>query len=369
MAVLRRVLIVGAGLAGLAAAVAASAAGVGVQVLEAGAAPAVRQDSLAPPLAHLDVVPNLLRDLVSLGLGPACVRQGFAYQGMSVSDGWGRTLFDLPTPHLAGAAWPCAMGMVYGDLLRLMRQAATAQGAQLQWQRPVASLEALTGQDASTAQADRLIVLAGGAAAAPLDGRPALSLQDLPQHWCHALLPRPAGLERSTWVVGDDGLKALLVPVSLRQVGVAVVQPVRAPATPAALRMALGRQGPLLQGLAAHWHDDTPTLVRPVRVGLLPGDWHAGGVLRIGHSAHALPPHFGQAAAQVVEDAVVLGDLLRQQLDRDSLLQAFAQRRGARARAVHDLALQAAQWDLQPRAETDLPALGARLAPLVATPA
>jgi 2-polyprenyl-6-methoxyphenol hydroxylase-like FAD-dependent oxidoreductase len=368
MARLRHILVIGAGLAGLAAAVAASAAGLRVDVYETLPAPA---HAAAAPRAHVDLVPNLLRDLVALGLGPACVQHGFPYQGMAMVDGQGRTLFELATPRLAGPAWPCALGMVYGDLLSVLRQAAQAQGVHLHWGQPVASIDALGQAAAAHAAPERLTLLASGPTPPPqaTPDLPPLPLRGLPQQWCHALLPRPAMLERSTWIAGSAGLKALLVPVSLRQAGIAVMQPAQAPGTPAALRTALSGQGPLLQALAAQWHDDTPTLVRPVRTGLLPGDWHAGGVLRIGHSAHVLPPHFGQAAAQVVEDAVVLGDLLRQGLDREALLQAFTQRRGPRARAVHALTVQAARWDLQPRADTDLPALAAQLAPLVATAA
>ncbi|MBP6900135.1 MAG: hypothetical protein KBC73_08610 [Burkholderiaceae bacterium] len=351
MARVRHIAIVGAGLAGLAAAVAATAAGLRVEVHEAAAAP-------VEPQAHLDVVPNLLRDLVGLGLGPACVRHGFPYQGMAMVDGQGRALFEIAMPGLAGPGWPSSLGMVYGDLLRLLRQTAQDQGAQLLWGRPVARPGALPASD--------LTLIACGA---PGLARAGLSLTPLPQQWCHALLPRPRALERSTWVVGQRGAKALLVPVSLQQAGIALMQPVQAPSTPAALRAVLEGQGPLLQSLAAHWHDDVPTLARPVRSGLLQGDWHEGATLRIGHSAHVLPPHFGQAAAQVVEDAVVLGDLLRQRPEREALLQAFNQRRGPRARQLHALTNQAALWDLQPEAATDLPALAERLAPLVAQPA
>ena len=56
MAVIGHVGVVGAGLAGLAAALAAATAGLHVDVFEA--APV-----LFEPQAHIDVVPNLLRDL------------------------------------------------------------------------------------------------------------------------------------------------------------------------------------------------------------------------------------------------------------------------------------------------------------------
>jgi 2-polyprenyl-6-methoxyphenol hydroxylase-like FAD-dependent oxidoreductase len=369
MAALRHVGIIGAGLAGLSAALAAARAGCRVDVFEASI-------DAASPTAHVDVVPNLWRDLVGLGLGAACVRRGFPYQGFAVVDDHGRPQFDVPTPHLAGAPWPAALGIRCADLLDLVREAAVAQGVRLH--TGCAVLDACEGgepgalctRDGARHHVD-LAVVASGDALPLVAGRPLQPVPEsaMPQLWCHVLLPRPRGLERSTWVLGRDMLRALLVPVDARLVGVALMRAADAPTDAAALREALNAQGPLLRGLASHWRDDLPMLRRPVRTGVLPGDWHSRGVLRIGRSAHHLPPHLGQARAQAVEDACVLGDLLRNSLDRAQLLSSFMARRGARARSVHRLASQAARWQLKPEAETDLPALATQLQRLLAEPA
>lgn len=365
MAAIAHVGIVGAGLAGLAAAVAAARAGMRVDVFETQAEPEA-------PAAHIDVVPNLLRDLVALGVAEACVRRGFPYQGFRVLDGEGACLFELPTPCLAGPPWPAALGLVYGELLGALREAALALGVRLHAGCAVRD----AGADALvTAQGERhgfdLVVVASGEALPSLAGRPAVPVpvEAMPQQWCHALLPRPAALYCATWVIGRGALRAMLVPVDARRIGVAVLLSAGSPATPARLRETLLGQGALLRSLATHWHDATGVIVRPVRSGLLAGPWHAQGVLRVGHSAHRLPPHFGQAAAQAVEDARVLGELLRARPERGALLEAFGARRGERARRVHAVAEQAARWQMNPEATTDLRALDARLAALVATPA
>lgn len=364
MASIRHVGVVGAGLAGLAAGLAAAASGVRVDVFEADIEPAA-------PAAHIDVVPNLLRDLVALGVGAGCVRHGFPYHGVAVIDGDGRPLFELPTPKLAGPGFPPSLGMVYGDLLALLREAALARGVRLHPGLAVREVRsgALFTQDGTRHDVDLAVVASGEHLPLLAGGAVALDCVALPQQWCHALLPRPVGLERATWVFGAGATKAMVVPVNLRQAGLALLLPAGADTTPAALRGVLAGQGRWLQALGALWHDGTSTLVRHVRSGVLEGPWHAGGVLRIGHSAHVLPPHFGQAAAQAVEDAVVLGALLCDGAVRSDLLEAFTARRGERARAVHALATQAARWDLQPEAATDLPAIADRLAPLVARPA
>lgn len=359
MAVLRHVGIVGAGLAGLSAALAASLAGARVDVFEA-------EPMCNAPGAHIEVVPNLLRDLVALEVGASCVRSGFPYQGFAVLDGDGRRHFELPTPRLAGERHPAALGMVYGELLGLLRDAALSHGARLH--HGVLVRDAC--DDISQHGFD-LTVIATGATLPALAGNAAraMAIESLSQQWCHALLPRPTWLNSAAWIVGINGCKTMLVPVDARRAGVAILLASGRAATPAALREALVAQGPLLQKLGKQWTDDTPVLVRPVRSGVLHGAWHEHGVLRIGHSAHILPPHFGQGAAQCVEDAVVLGGLLRERLDCDALLERFMSRRGERARSIHALVTQAARWDLRPEPNTDLPALAERLATLVAQPA
>ena len=366
MAAVKHVGVIGAGLAGLAAALAAVQAGMRVDLFEARSAPSA-------VLAHIDVVPNLLRDLVALGIGDACVRCGFQYRGLEVVDAEARTRFEIPTPRLAGVRYPPSLGMVYGDLLQLLRDAGLAHGARLHLGTPVLDAwdkGAIVTADGERHRVDLSLIATGPTLPAVAATAPrATALASLPQQWCYALLPRPVALERTTWVIGHGTTKALVVPVDMRRAGIAVLQPEGASQAPAALRQTLAAQGPLLRSLGALCGDDMPTQLRAVHSGVLDGEWHAHGALRIGHSAHVLPPHFGQAAAQTLEDAVVLGDLLRARPQRNALLQAFMARRGKRARRVHALVAQAARWDVQPDATTDLRALAGELARIVAEPA
>ncbi len=355
--------IVGAGLAGLAAAVAATGAGARVDVFEAEAC-------LAAPPAALDVVPGLLRDLVALGLGEACVRCGFAYHEIAVVDPAGRPIFGIATPALAGTRWPAALGMSYSGLLQVLHDAAVAQGARIYWGLPVRHIDTEAGGcrlhlgDGGQRHAE-LTLVAGARGLDGLATSPPREETSLPQRWDHVLLPRPRWLDRSTWVLGPGQHKALLVPTGVAQAGIALLCDVRTEPSVAAMRAQLAAQGPWLAAVAARLDAGARVVSRPVRSALLEGPWHEGGVLRIGSSAHLLPPHFGQAAAQAVEDAAVLHDLLRQGLTRESLLTQFMQRRGARAERVHAVTTQAAQWDLHPEPSTDLIALARRLAPIV----
>ena len=361
----RHVAIVGAGLAGLACAAAAASAGVRVDVFERAGAP-------ADPPAHVDVVPNLLRDLATLGMAEACVRQGFVHQGVRVVDAGSGTRFDLLAPRLAGGHLPSSLGMRHGALLRLLAETAHDRGARLHWGATVASVDAAHATvelaEGAECHAD-LVLLAGGSRCALRRGL--LLGAELPaasQDGWYALLPRPADLDRSCWLLAPGGRKAHLVPVALDRAGVAVLRPAAAlnalppQASRAASLRALLREFPApLAVVAEYLHDADAVAIRPLHSGLLPRPWHRGALLAVGEGAHALPPHFGQAAAQSVEDAVVLGELLAAQHPRDELLQRFDARRFPRARQVHAIAAQAARWDLAPNPATDLQRLAAAL--------
>jgi 2-polyprenyl-6-methoxyphenol hydroxylase-like FAD-dependent oxidoreductase len=361
MVTVRRIAVVGAGLAGLACALAARGAGAEVDVFEAAAA------SAEVP-AHVDLVPNLWRDLVTLGVGLACLGEGFAYQGAAMVDGAGAPMFSWPTPALAGPRFPAALGIARGRLLRVLAEAARAQGARLHWGQRVTEVDEARGvlrlAGDGEQRADMLLLASG---------RDVRAEATATHHWWTTLLPRPQGLERPTWVISAGGHKLQLVPVSVDLAGLAVPQaaplPSRAEDHAAALRDALAVQGPAARALTERLPADLSMAQRAVQPWLIEGPWYRGASLSVGERAHALAPHFGQSAAQALEDATVLGDLLREGLARDALLQAFMSRRAERARQVFAITTQAARWDLHPVAATDFGALLAELGRVVATPA
>jgi 2-polyprenyl-6-methoxyphenol hydroxylase-like FAD-dependent oxidoreductase len=363
-----RVAVVGAGLAGLACALACARAGAAVTLLEAHA-------EVVHLPAHLDIVPNLLRDFDSLGIAQECVRRGFAYHGLAVVNEDGEHGFEIPTPRLAGSQLPCAAGIVYGDALEVLRTAAQAAGAVIRLGTSVDGVDTDAGRvrvsNGETLDVD-LVVLATGA-------RSALAAQVFgdrwrstpAQSWWHALLARPPGLDRTTWMAGGPGRRLLLVPVSMSQAGVAVV---RTEATGtrtdgSALREMLATWGALPRRLAQLMQPETRTVVRTANVTFLEPPWYRGAVVCAGACANAVPPPLGQSAAQALEDATVLGELVAAGLDRASLQQQYMHRRGERARRVHELLERAERWMSQPEPATDLVALGRELGSLVSLPA
>ena len=102
------------------------------------------------------------------------------------------------------------------------------------------------------------------------------------------------------------------------------------------------------------------------RVHLLDGPWHRGRVVLIGDAVHCCPPTLAQGAAQALEDALVLSELLttRATLD-DDLLASFSARRLPRARTVAQASVQLCRLLLM-RQRGDVPKLMSRIRAAIA---
>lgn len=362
------VVVVGAGVAGLSCALACARAGARVTVLEARTAP------VALP-AHIDVVPNLLRDLARLGVAHDCVQRGFAYSGLAVVDEHGDEGFRLPTEPLAGPLLPPAVGVALDELLDLLAGAAVRAGAVLQHGCRVHAVAPEAGRvlvDGGRVLQAGLVVLAAGADSPLVAGLFGPVRRGALRHaWWHALLPRPQGLDCSTWMAGSLGRRLLLVPIGMSRAGVAVHgAPVPGGRADGGVLVRLLKSwGALPQRLAAAIDPSAATVLRRVSSSLREPPWHRGAVLCVGASAHAFAPSFGQSAGQALEDAVVLGELVAAGLDRPRLLQRFTERRSGRVRRLHALTERAARWMVQPEPATDLWRLAGQINALVAQPA
>ncbi|MFZ4288184.1 FAD-dependent monooxygenase [Variovorax sp. HJSM1_2] len=371
MSPIRRVAIIGAGLAGLACAVAVTRAGLAVDVYAS--------DSIGSAEdLHLDAVPNLVRSLDRLGILVQCQGLGFAYSRTRTTDASGRILESLPLPRLAGDGKPAGLGLLQNDLLRALSSRAIQQGAQVYPCTPAIAIESGAGvvhlADASKVDAD-LVLLAAGLDA-PLRRSvfvhaPQTTCHE--QQWWHLVLPRAPGMDHPTMMVGRRGQKLHVVPIAPTKAGLTFCtssfQPLEEQTHAQILSAALRN----FSGWPAAWQevlrDNPPLVISPVREALLPQPWHCDRVLAVGDSAHAVVPHFGQGPAQALEDAVVLQELLMQRLSVAELMTSFTARRLGRVKKVHELTGRAALWDEHPVPSTDMRALSQALAEVLSKPA
>ncbi|WP_186510708.1 FAD-dependent monooxygenase [Caenimonas sedimenti] len=361
--------VVGGGVAGLACALAAARGGARVQVFEE------RPEHMQVD-THVEVVPSMLRDLVRIGVGDACVRAGFPFRRTNVLDQAGRKLFAIEAEALAGPRLPATLGITRSSFHEGLREAAVAAGCQMNRGLRVTDVGAdgsIEFARSAPVRAD-LVVLACGSesplrarvfgASPPVRPGPA---------WSYFLASRPVGLDEAVLASARDGRKAHVVPVSSSQVGVRMAPaPHQLPhaSAPAAWpgELLAGFAG-VLGALGDGARNETRAVLRDAHADVAAADWHRGALLAVGDCAHRLPPHFGQSAAQAIEDAVVLGELLERGGSVDELSAAFVRRRRDRVAEVAALTTLAARWDTEPEPATDLPAITRALARLVHQPA
>ena len=103
---------------------------------------------------------------------------------------------------------------------------------------------------------------------------------------------------------------------------------------------------------------------------LVEGPWNRGRVVVIGDAAHSCPPTIAQGAAQGLEDALVLTELLvgSEAID-DELWQSFHARRVPRAKAVVEASVQLGQWQIDGNRDADAGGLIFGIAKKMAEPA
>jgi 2-polyprenyl-6-methoxyphenol hydroxylase-like FAD-dependent oxidoreductase len=114
-----RVLVVGAGIGGLSAALSLQAAGIGVQVIDS--VPALR-----PLGVGINLQPHAIRELTELGLGAELARTGIETAEMVHFDRYGNRIWGFPCGRHAGYRWP-QYSIHRGELQMILLEAVRAR--------------------------------------------------------------------------------------------------------------------------------------------------------------------------------------------------------------------------------------------------
>jgi 2-polyprenyl-6-methoxyphenol hydroxylase-like FAD-dependent oxidoreductase len=84
---------------------------------------------------------------------------------------------------------------------------------------------------------------------------------------------------------------------------------------------------------------------RALQAVLVPPPWHRGRVVLLGDAVHTTTPHLAWGAGLAIEDAVVLGELVRDGVPAREIGPRLAARRFARCRVVVESSLQLSRWE------------------------
>lgn len=374
MTAVQKVAIAGAGVAGLASAIFLARAGVEVDLYDA-------QPTLSTRGSGITLQGNALRVFDELGVWGEVAAAGKAFEGLNLrAPGPGAPVVAaLPDLKTGGPDYPSTMGMSRPDLARILLAAAESHGARVHFGRRVTGLSQtddgvaveVDGEPAGTFD---LLVGADGLHSSV---REMIGIHVSPEQtgmgiW-RTFVSLPPDVDRSELYyggpmyiagytpTGDDTMYAFLVEAAQD----------RSHVSPEEARRIMVEQSRAYDGPWNHIRADIEAGADANYTWftrhLVEAPWNRGRVVVIGDAAHSCPPTIAQGAAQGLEDAAVLTELL---VERDAVDQAmwdaFHERRVARATAIVDASVQLGQWQLDGVRDADMGGLMFGVAQLTA---
>lgn len=372
MPAVRNVLVVGGGAAGAAVAILLAEGGVRVELID-----------LKPDVAALGsgitLQGNALRVLRQLGVWAQVRAEGCEFDtlGLRAPDPAGTLIAELTDIRTGGADLPATLGMYRPALARILIDRAAKAGVTIRFGVQPTALDGTTVTfDNGTTGTYDLVVGADGLRSWT---RRQLGIDIAPQPvgmgiW-RAFTKRPASVTRTDLFYGGPAYIAGYCPTGPDTLYAYLVEDVQDRAGLSA-EQALATMRELAGAYHGPWDEIREHLTDPERINytafeshLIDGPWHRGNVVLIGDAAHSCPPTLAQGAAQALEDASVLAELLlRDDTLTDGLWAEFTARRLGRAKAVVEASLQLTRWQLA-HERGDVPGLMARISNLVAEPA
>ncbi|UIN30985.1 FAD-dependent monooxygenase [Microbacterium binotii] len=362
MTAVHKVAIAGAGVAGLAAAIFLAREGVEVDVYDA-------QPALPTRGSGITLQGNALRVLDELGVWGAVASVSKSFEGLTLrAPGPGALVVAaLPDIKTGGPDYPSAIGMSRPDLARILLGAAESHGARAHFGHRITGLtqneegvELVV--DGKSVGAFDLLVGADGLHSAV---REMIGIRVSPEQtgmgiW-RAFVSLPPEVERTELYyggpmyiagytpTGDDAMYAFLVEAAQD----------RSQVSPEEARRIMVEQSRAYDGPWNHIRADIEAGAAANYTWftrhLVEAPWNRGRVVVIGDAAHSCPPTIAQGAAQGLEDAAVLSELLvgRDEVDQQ-LWDAFHARRVERAKAIVDASVQLGQWQLDGVRDADM---------------
>lgn len=377
MTAVQKVAVAGSGVAALATAIQLAKAGVEVDVFEA--APA-----LSALGSGISLQGNALRVFDALGAWDEIREAGYVFEGLHLrAPGPGAPIVaQLPDVKSGGPDYPAAMGMPRPDLARILFAHAEKAGANIRFG---AKVTAITQTDAGVEvfvndESAGLYDLLVGADGLNSTVRQLIGIETKPEPtgmgiW-RSFVSRPAEVERSELYyggpvyiagytpTGEDSMYAFLVEKAQDRVGLSDEEAARIMVDES--RAYDGPWNSIRADLEAGAHANYTWFTKHI----VPAPWNRGRVVIIGDAAHSCPPTIAQGAAQALEDALVLTELLVERDELDAALwDEFHARRIPRATAVVEASVQLGQWQIDGNRDADAPGLIFGIAHRMAEPA
>lgn len=354
-----RVLIVGAGIAGMSAAIALRRTGTAVDLIDIEPDPRVAG-------AGLTITGPTLRALKQLGVYDAVAAQGYVGEGIRVCGVDGTHIRDIVTPMPPEAGVRGSGGIGRPALYRILSSQVLAGAV-----RPRLGLSAVkiaqdtAGVDVtfSDGTAGRYDMVIGADGIYSRTRRQVFPAAPQPQYTGQSVwrmfVTRPPEVDRRHYFLGGQA-KVGWTPVSATHMYLFVVE--RTPRTlrephelPGGLADLLKPYGGHVRTFRESIREDTEIAYRPLESFDLPGPWHRGRVILIGDAAHPTTPQLASGAGIAVEDALVLAEELARHGTVPAAFEAYSARHEQRCRFVVESSIEIGRLEQEqapPQAQT-----------------
>lgn len=327
------IVIIGAGIGGLTLARRLSLSGQHPEVYEA-------NPHLKPAGGGLIVPPNSARILESLGLGEVFARS-VPLTAMQIFDAGGSLLYrreqaDVRQKYGHGL-WGVSREVLHAALLHSLPDEHIFTGYRLEDVRSMGHQSYVTFGNRRHVTGDLLVAADGAASRVREVLFPEIQLQPTGQTTLRGVadMPLPGHYARTFTEFWGAGMRFTCFPLSERQTyWHAVLKSQNVLGTPTTGEVAQMYEHfphPVKELISASSNPLTVTELRDLSP--LP-NWSRGNVVLLGDAAHATSPHLAQGAAQAVEDAATLGELLVTESDPLRAMRRYQALREGHANAV-----------------------------------
>lgn len=344
MAAPRRVLVVGGGIGGTAAATALAQHGMDVLLIE-------KRPEFAAPGVGLGQPANSLRVLDALGVLPEVLDAGFRYDSMRYFDS-NRSLIVEHKFLLGGPGIPAVCALSRAELHSILLDAARAAGVGTRVGTFATTMEQsadsvhVVFNDGSTDDFDLVVgfdgirsttrIFAFGEIFEPTEsGYGAWRIQ----------VPRPPEVDAMEFYQGL-GSKTGAMPLNHDVMYLFHIRP-EEPGVWFAKEDNVRNLQERLDGYGDHiaetresLTEDSEIVYSPLEPNIVPPPWHNGRIVLGGDAAHTFPPHLTEGAGMALEDGYILAEEVSQDRPLEDSLQAYVQRRYARCAFVYTFSLQ-----------------------------
>jgi 2-polyprenyl-6-methoxyphenol hydroxylase-like FAD-dependent oxidoreductase len=344
---IKSVLVIGAGIGGLAAAAALASRGIKVTVVEKRPGNQVLGVGINQPA-------NSLRVLRDLGVLDEILSNGYLIDRTSFLDHNGAVVADIPSS--LGGDVPANCALRRSALADALYNAAVAAGAVIAHGVEVTEIEdegasvAIAGQGAEFGRFDVAIAFDGmnSRIREHLFGGEKMPVYTGYYVW-RVTLPRDPSVTNVQVFHGARSY-AGVIPLSEKNMYMFVVtreQP-GARYTAADFRKVLTAQLAEFTGLIGKLRDDLPAdadiVCSPQYEFLLEPVWHKGRVIIAGDAAHLSAPTLTQGAAMALEDAALLAEMLDSDVPLPTVFEQYAARRSPRVKLVQQVSGTILRW-------------------------